>query len=395
MNERAAIIIIWSFIIADLLSGLLFNLGFSFYRLGLPLKSATVLLVLLYYLGQLSRPTILSIYWIMATLCLLWVIGSLTSYYKNPGFDYGYSFVVLNRYFFFLILSCIFFDLARNDSFEEKCKKIFESFFILNNALIFIGVIFNLDMLSTYDPEGTIEGQRFGYKGLIRGGNDVAGVYIFGVGYFFREKFKYGLDKGLLLTSTCLAALLMGTKATLIAVPLISLYYLVRYRIRLFLGMVIPSILLIAFFVSRYWDYVKENYLSTTIDRIQNLSLLTYLMTNRNEFLIRHFKYIASDWMFINHLAGDAFLYSETDFFDLYFFFGLLGMVVYFYFYVSVFFRIDKSLDNLYFFLVLMAIAFTAGHIIQSAVVPIFFLLYVFSAKRIETYDKPGSISVD
>jgi hypothetical protein len=388
MKERLAVTVIWILIIADLLTGLLFNLDIEYYRIGLPLKSGIILFLLLYYISLISDKTILSIYIVIASLLGLWLIGSLISYSANPSFDYIYSFVVLNRYFFFLILSCVFFDLKSSETFIYHCKQILEWFFLFNNSLIFLGFIFNIDTFSTYDPQWKIDyDQRFGYKGLIHGGNDVAGIYILGVAYFFREQFQQGSRKSFLLITTCMAALLTGTKATLIAVIIISIYYLVRYRIKFFVGIIVPLVILGVVWIYGHWNYVKEEFLSSVFKRIEEMNLITYLFSGRDSYIRSHFKYISLKWTVLNHLAGDGFLYSETDLLDLYFFFGIIGLLIYLFFYGSVFFIFDKSLDAFFVFAIILAIAFTAGHIIQSATVPLFFLLYIFSANRI-IYDK-------
>ena len=189
----------------------------------------------------------------------------------------------------------------------------------------------------------------------------------------------------LLLIATVLSAMFTGTKATFIAVLAIGLYYMFRYRIKLFFGVMVPLFSFILVYGYYRWDYIKEKLLDSLIQKL-NSNPLTYLMSGRNDFIINNFKYIGEKWTLMNHLVGDGFLYSETDFLDLYFFFGIIGLILYMYLYARIFFSVDRSLDNLYVFVVLMGIAFTAGHIIQSAVVPLFVLLYVFSIKRLH-YD--------
>ncbi|HTJ52721.1 MAG TPA: hypothetical protein VL443_24865 [Cyclobacteriaceae bacterium] len=386
MKDRFTLIIS-SLIIADLLTGFLFNVGADFFRIGLLVKITTEFIVLGYYIVHVKNVTILSMFIAMIILFSIWIIGSLNSFFNNPLFSYPYSFLVLNRYFFLFIMSCLFFHLAEDSSFDVRCKRIFEAFFIVNNILIFLGVIFHINFFSTYNPFGLIplSEQRFGYKGLISGGNDVAGLYIIGVAYFFRKKFVYEEGGYLLLIATVLSAMFTGTKATFIAVLAIGLYYMFRYRIKLFFGVMVPLFSFILVYGYYRWDYIKEKLLDSLIQKL-NSNPLTYLMSGRNDFIIHHFKYIGEKWNLMNHLVGDGFLYSETDFLDLYFFFGIIGLILYMYLYARIFFSVDRSLDNLYVFVVLMGIAFTAGHIIQSAVVPLFVLLYVFSIKRLH-YD--------
>jgi hypothetical protein len=386
MKDRFTLIIS-SLIIADLLTGFLLNVGADFFRIGLLVKITTEFIVLIYYVVHIKNVTILSMYIALIILFLIWVIGSINSFFNNPLFDYPYSFLVLNRYFFLFIMSCLFFHLAEDDSFDVKCQRIFETFFMANNLLIFLGVIFHINFFSTYNPLGLVplSEQRFGYKGLISGGNDVAGLYIIGVAYFFRKKFVYEEGGHLLLVATVVSAMFTGTKATFIAVLAIGLYYVFRYRIKLFFGFMIPFFVSVLVYGYYKWDFIREELLHSLIQKLSS-SPLTYLMSGRNDFIVHHFKYIGEKWNVMNHLVGDGFLYSETDFLDLYFFFGIIGLILYMYLYARIFFSVDRSFDNLYVFIVLMGIAFTAGHIIQSAVVPLFVLLYIFSIKKL-SYD--------
>lgn len=381
MREKTVIFIISLLIVADLVTGLLFNLQFGFYRVGVVLKSLIIFVTLVVYIRLIKRKSILSIYIIMGMLLFCWISGSFISTVKNDQFELGYSVVVLSRYFLFLILSCVFVVHIENESFSFKCRQVIESFFLINSLLILIGFAFNIDLFSSYNAQPDLPSSRFGYKGLIYGVNEVAGIYIFGISYLFRENFKYNENKKILLVLTCVAALLTGTKATLIALALIVPFYFVRYRIKTFVMLLIPFVLYIGSLVVNHWEYLKTEYLSFNIRVFETNSMITFLMSGRDKYIVKSFEFIDANWMFINYLTGDAFLYSETDLLDLYFFFGL-GSVIYLFVYVKIFFLKDKSLDNLYTFLVLIALASTAGHIIQSAIVPIFLLLYVFSTRQ-------------
>jgi len=377
-------------ILADVLTGLLFILGTSYYRVGLPLKSAVVFFVFFYYLRQLNRKTIQSIYLLMVILFFFWLIGSLFSFNNNPEFDYAYSLVVLNRYYFLLILALIFVDMSDREDFNDTCRNVLTAFFLMNNLIIFSGALFHIDMFSTYDPLGEIVGdQRFGYKGLIHGGNDVAGIYILGMAYFFRERFKYKRPVMTMLVMTTLAAVMTGTKATLLGAVGFSGYYLIKYRFQWFVILITPMLMLAGYLAVKYWEIIKVKILAYTLERIHTMGLLTFLMSGRNQYLERHFKFILSNWSPVNFLTGDAFLYSETDLIDLYYFFGV-GLVLYLVFYSKLFFLRERSWDQVFIYCVLLALAFTAGHIIQSAVVPLFLLLFIFSVKPDNPNDQPG-----
>lgn len=381
MKERLPIFIIWTLIIGDCATGLLHNLQFEFYRVGLVLKIVVILFALIYYSMFIRRKSFLSLYLAMAVLFVIWAIASSLSFFNNSNFEYVSSLVVLNRYFFFLILAALFIQASSRDDFDESCKKILDTFFFWNGLLILIGFTFNISLLSSFDPTDSYTIDRFGYKGLIFGNNEIAGIYIIGLAYLFKENLKFKAKKRFLLILTCVASILTGAKAAVIGLVLIGFYYLIKYNAKLFFIIIIPLLVGLGSMVVVYWNVVKEKYLFFLIDKFNSMDFITFMLTARNEYLIRNFKFVLSDWNPLNYLVGDAFLYTEMDFFDLYFFFGL-GAIIYMYIYAKIFFIRDKSMDNFYVFIVLMALAFTGGHIIQSAVVPLFLLLYIFSANR-------------
>lgn len=381
MRIKKSTFLIWTIILIDLLSGLLLTLQVPFARVGLVIKGAVIIFILISCLTHLRKKTFISIYLSMAILFIFWVVGFFTSLSTYSGFEPAESLVVLNRYFFFLIMCCAFLDWAENDYFEAKCKKILETFFTINNAFIFVGFIFKIKMLSTYDPYGEYgDNWRFGYKGLIWGQNAVAAIYTLGIAYFFRENFKYQLDKKLGLITTCVAAVLVGTKATWITLILIAGYYLYKYRIKTLVVLVIPACAGLAYLFISNWEVLKQKYFNFLVAIYESTDFITFFTSGRDNLLKKAILHIDSHWTFINFIVGDAISYVEMDFFDLYFYFGL-SAIIYLFIYIKIYFIKDRSRDHAYIFVVWMAMAFVSGHIINSAIVPIFFLLFVFSAQ--------------
>ena len=378
---KKSTLLIWVLILADLLTGLLLALQLPFSRLGLLIKGIVILLLFIAYLTRLRQKAFSSIYLSMAILFIVWFFGFFLSWFNEPNFDPAESLIVLNRYFLFLILSCAFLDWSEGKYFEIECGRILDFFFIINNAFIFIGFFFKIDLLSTYDPYSEYgEGWRFGYKGLIFGQNAVAAIYTIGIAYLFREAFKYGNSKVFLLITTCLATILIGTKATWITLVLIGGYYLYVYRIKTLILFIIPILAGLAYSFVLYWQVIREKYMTFIVDKYETMDFFTFWTSNRNGLLSNVINHIDEDWTFVNFIIGDAISYVEMDFFDLYFYFGIAGLI-YLFIYIKLCFIKDKTQDNWYFFGVWMTMAFVAGHIINSAIVPLFYLLFIFSAR--------------
>jgi hypothetical protein len=377
---KKSILFIWALIIVDLLSGLLLNLQVPFARIGLVVKGLVVLFLFANYFVNIKKKTYYSIYSSIAILLLFWIIGFCISFVNDPNFDPIESVVVINRYFFFLVLACAFKDWSAMVSFEGDCKKIIETFFTINNALILLGFAFKIKIFSTYDTHDEFgESARFGYKGLIWAQNGVAAIYTLGMAYLFRECVKYNRPKIILLLSTCIAALFIGTKATWFTFILLAGYYLYKYKIRTLILIIIPVLVGVVYLFGVYWSYVKEKYLAFMVVQYEQNDFYSFFTSNRNNLLLKQISHISTDWNWLNFIVGDAISYCEMDFFDLYFYFGISAFL-YLFVYFKIFFFKDKSGDNNFFFWIWISMAFFSGHIINSAAVPIFYLLFIFSA---------------
>lgn len=382
-KERLVIATIACIIMADLLTGFLINTGSNFSRIGLLVKFLVIVATFSWYLTRFKKKDFQIHYISIGILTIFWCVASILSFHSNPAFDITYSAIVLSRYLFLLVLSFVFFDLSASDDFQHQCKRVFEIFLLLNSISIFIGFAFEIDLLSTYNPLGIMPPHldRFGYKGLLFGGNEVAVIHLIGVAYLFRQTLKYREAKSVLLVVVILATVLTGTKAAWIGLTLISFYFLSRYKLNLLIKGIVPALGIILILVYLNWEAFKSRYLLVIIDRYHSSDILTFLMTNRNEFILNSIEWMGSTWTFLNFIAGDAFSFTETDLLDLYLFFGL-GALLYLYIFIRLFFIRDKSTDNMVVFSVLMILAFTGGHFIQSAIVPVFLLLYIFTSER-------------
>ena len=384
-------------ILGDVLTSFAFNLNLPFYNFGALIKVPIELL----FIGLIVRYRKFHyLYLVLLGLFLFWLVGYTRTYINFGGVrdsSYGIDFedtenqgnpilascTILSRYFLFLTLMPMALIHSENERFIKSIKRIFEIFLYANSAAIVLGFLFKINFFSSYNSQNLdLPYQtRFGYKGLLYGINEVTGVYFVGIAYAYREIFVFKQRKFYLLLLLLLGATLTGTKGCLLAEVILTVYFFFQYRRRLFYIFIGP--LLLGFII-----YVVQVNLIGELSSLLNLYLtlddatplsafLTFFMTGRNFYISENWIYMATHWNFLNYIFGDGVLYSETDFFDLYYFFGV-GLLIYLYAYCRlIFYRKQPNVTHIFFFL--MIIAITGGHIIRSAVFPIFFCLYLIS----------------
>ncbi|HUC79799.1 MAG TPA: hypothetical protein VMR70_02750 [Flavisolibacter sp.] len=307
---------------------------------------------------------------------------------ETPDNPVGASVAVFSRYMLFFAIMPMFLLHVENEKFVNRCQQIFELFLYANCVAIIVGYIFNISFFSSYNPkaEETLLDARFGYKGLLYGINETTGVFFLAFAHVYRELFLFRKKKYLLLATLILASLLTGTKGCIIALVLVSSYYLFRYQKALFFSIVIPAVIAGTIFLIQI-DFVEQVTAFLNIFWGDDFSttpfgaVLTLLMTGRNIYIYNNWLYMLENWSVLNFLFGDGLLYSETDLMDLYYCFGL-GTIAYLWGYTRLTFFRQKQFDLIFIFIFLLLLAFTGGHIIRSAVFPVFFCLYLIAGYR-------------
>lgn len=403
MKPGITIFCISLMIIGDILTAVSFNLNFSFYNFGVLIKTPIELLFLV-LIARYEKFRLM--YAVLIFLFIFWFIGFTTTFIKyggirdatygldfdideNPQNPYWISFNIFNRYILFFALMPMLLLHAGDQVFIKWCKKVFEIFLYANSIAIILGFVFKIQFFSSYNSQG-IElpyEARFGYKGLLYGINETTGIYFLGIAYAYREIFLKGTKKYLLLSLLLLTAFFTGAKGCIISVFLLTGYYLYNYKRLFFFALCIPLLIAgaIYFIRSNIIDQMSSmlNIYLTLEDATPLDAFLTFFMTGRNLYISHNWAYMKSHWNIVNYIFGDGVLYSETDLFDLYYFFGI-GAILYLYCYIKLVFYKNVDKDLKYVFLFLMLIALTGGHIIRSGVFPVFFCLYLITGYFIQ-----------
>lgn len=394
MTSRKVLILIVLFVVFDAANSIFVKIGDVFYRFSVFYRAFLEVCLILYFLKQRSFRKIYALFF---ALFLSFSIGLFFFSQSEKGVDLIESFIIVNKYLFLLPLSMLFIYSYENygEIFVEGLKKFVDFFFVTNNALIILGAIFGIRLLSSYSSE-SVETIRWGYKGIIPAQNEASGVYFFGLLYYFRSYFAFEERKSLLLmVATCIAALLTGTKGAIIATLVLGTYYLYRYRRKRLFWVYVPIGTLMFFFVVvQLWDILQAGILAFFVYGWNNNSWITFALTGRDIKIAEAFANVWQHWMVINYIFGGTDLSivdTETDIIDGFLLLGLM-FVLFLNYYRKLFFWLDHSSDNIVAFLLFFLLAATAGHLIYSAIVPTYMLAYVFTyATKLQVHAIPQS----
>ena len=288
------------------------------------------------------------------------------------------SFIIYNKVIYILFLIIFFIDYSPYTEFISSIKKYFDIFFIINNTIIIFSFLFSIDYFLSY----SLQYPRFGYKGLIPAANEVTGVYFFGLCLYFRDRIKFGNKQSFLFYSTILSALLTGTKGAWISVILISSYYLIKYHRKYLLFIIIPSFTSIIVFTG-ISSFIWKEYLSYFHWFIfkSDMNLFSVLISGRDRLIMETIDELTGNLPYINFIFGGAdlsWIYTETDIVDLYLLLGIFILPLLFTIY-KIFLINDQSIDNKIMFLFFLLLSAAGGHLLTSAIIPVYLLIYIFT----------------
>jgi hypothetical protein len=322
-----------------------------------------LLLVPLIYLSLKSTKSFL-IYFLIAIV--LFIVGSISistqRFYTNiPQFF---------EYYFFIL-----FFLSFQNSNLERASKVLEILFLLHASVIIIATIFDIHFLKTYSNS-----ERLGYLSFFSSQNEFSYVMIAGV-VFFKGKLQHisliGVLKLLLMV---IGALLLGTKSVLLFILLFSVYLLFKkFKLKYSISIVALLIANVFLFWNAILSFLKIHY-NTLYELYQTEGFLSFISSKRSVFLWDRLSTHQEQFEFVNYLFGgyDTAILYEMSFMDLFYFFGLIGIILFGYIiYKFVLKEIRFNQFILVYTLLVVGISFVAGYLIENASSQIYTLLVV------------------
>lgn len=356
-------------------------IGDDFTRISLIARLLFETFIIGYLLYYLNRVT-LNYMAILGILFLFFINGQLLIGNLNNLYE---TFITYNKYIY-LFLVYLFFKAFLNKENSKKVYNIMTSIFILNILAIFLGFIFELPYFESFHNMD----HRPGYNGVFIAGNESSFVLICMISFFYFRVF-YENNSKLLLFIAIIASLLSGMKAVYIFLVLLGLFHFFnRAKLKniLFLS---PLFLIALYFIVNYLQSEHfYNLIEFFMVTLEEKGFFYMIISGRNTIVANEGAMILENWTFLNYLIGGQNIVQfimEMDFFDLFFFFGLLGMILYLgLFYQSFMKGLMQYKFFIFFFFTLLTLAFFGGHFFKSPTTALYFTLVVlyFQNSRIK-----------
>lgn len=301
--------------------------------------------------------------------------------------------VILKVFSFFVYVAAL---CGLSDRQLSKLEPLIRAVLIIYALSIVAGAIFSIEMFRSYRGETHI---RAGYKGIVYAQNETSALMMAGLAYGCLRVLRNGwntadgLFVGILLT----ASFLVGTKGAMVgALGVIFAYSYARYGVlkaTLRAATLVMLLIGVAFAVYLSVPSVQQaadlsiNYFAYHHDRANEDQLLTILMSGRNLKFANVWNDLAQQ-NFVALLTGGypTVRYPiEIDCPDLMLALGFPVFCLYLYDLGRQFIHRSSSpvvrFGKLFFF-VLIIIAFTAGHVLTSAIVAPFLAVIAVVVKR-------------
>lgn len=328
-----------------------------------------------FYLSQLrARNWIIAI----AALIIIFLVSQLTGDFENHKWDgIQNNLVYLSRFLFLPVTFLLFFPLLKITDRTSRLFRVFEVFFLINCVLIILGAFFDVESFRTYDIF-----TRYGYMGIYNSNNQASYYFILMMIFYYHYWTKGSKPFKLIFVIFC--SLLLGTKKIYLFLPLLFAYDFLRYK-RYTNKWLMTAIVSMSIVVYLFRDKIlafMEQHFNALVVLQQKKGWLSMLSSTRDANLQETYQnVVVGKWQWYNYLIGGADFYnnrSEMELFDIFFFFGLLGLIIYCWFIkdIMAFFQNNSYLWVMLSFLLL--IAFLASGFLVSANQPIAWLL-IFS----------------
>lgn len=293
-------------------------------------------------------------------------------------------------YFFGVILIFLF---NKNDldsialNLLEKLNKVALLIITIVCISVLIGFIFNLEVLESYD------GSRWGYKGILSKSITTSYFFIISLNYLYYDAVILK-KKNFFFTLVLLCSLLTGTKSIYLFLLLLLFFDIIsqkRYKLKSFWFVFITIVFLMVVFrekILKMTDFVTGLFYRL----YQEKGLMYSLTSYRSEMLIDGINYYRSQWNWVNYLIGGRLIeirYFEMSFFDLFYFFGSIGFLLFLYILIKhliiPFFK-KTAISGLFIICSVLLVAFFSGQFFNNSTVIILFFYFLLLIRLNSTY---------
>ncbi len=317
--------------------------------LGSPSQLIKFALWILFFTGFVKHGKRKEIFSFLFLILFYLIFESLVAIFCNSSL-YAFLYGLLNIFkVSYLLLFYLFFNQLIKNNFLtiETLLNLFKINGLICVTLIFITTALHINF-STYQTG------NFGTKGLFPSGNGIS-LYIGAISFLslILAKKAGGLKNYLQALYMIIGSSIIGTKASVIFLLLNSLYFcfcIVKHGKLLVLG------IFVIFFIKNISLF--EKIFDVIIYRFKNKgNIFTFIMSSRDAFVkgafeefytegilsLRIFFGLGAFLSFRSPNTTEAFDTLENDIFDIFFMYGILGLIIYFSIILGTIYKLVKS----------------------------------------------------
>lgn len=378
------------FYFGDGVTKFLYKSDASYHRYGIFIKAFSCLVVIAYGLIFLNRRK-LNLFLLMGILTSFFLIGQYCLSLKFHELDFIENLNTNFKYLFLFIFYILVIDIKKFKTFPEIIYIVYQFILGINCVLTILGFIFKIDLLTTYGGRW-----RFGYDGLILAQNEASFIYIFALTIVYYRKFFLKKNE-IFFWIVLFPSLIVATKAVYIYIALLFIFHLffklpIRQALSFIIGMGLIGYLAMRTTINK----ILSNSLEFFMYRYERYGLLTALLSGRDAFINEKLIPLMKEyWIFPNYLFGGQDVmkfYIEMGLFDLFLFYGIIGMILFLYAFIKIYQTLDFPFKfKLFFGISLMMIVATAGHFFESGIAGIHFIMLLLICKNWNT----NSLKID
>ncbi|GGI56293.1 O-antigen ligase family protein [Winogradskyella haliclonae] len=292
------------------------------------------------------------------------------------------SIYFFDRYILIILFALMLLSRKNQVDIVKTSFRYIEIILLVNSAIILFAFLFNLDFFKSY-----INSNRFGYDGLFNKPNEISIVYIIYIVYLYYKSFVDKTKTPILFITISIISLLLGTKSILLFFSLLFIFHFLfifngnKFVKRTALGLVI----VVLFFFNTIIKYFFG--LFSFWSNIEDINVLTLLLSNRDVLVCQNIKYLNSNWSTFNYIVGGGFytndfVISQMDGIDLFIFFGIAGMLIYCLMLGQIFIKKNKITSGL--IIIVFTCSFLGGGLLTSAIsmILLLFVSTLLNSKR-------------
>lgn len=380
-NTFIIILIILMFI-ADGANRVLIYLDAPFQRVSILVRLCAQMFFLLLLLRKRQG---IKVWALMFFFYAVFLLGSIAAVGLYEAYDWVENFAMVNKALFFFVCWETFRQYFQTEGARRKLFKVFEILVGVEVLSVLIGYVFDLEVFASYQGF-----RRFGFKGLIPAQNEVSGFFVIAF-FYFLWKVIDSRQGGVKLIVILIAALLTGTKVTLLLPIALSLYiirWLVNLRVSKVTLSIIAIVLALVVFAILQMDYILAriaptiSYYSYTLG--EGYSYFDLFASGRHFRVETFVSEFLSQFGFFNYLFGGHDLTAlsvESDPVNVFARFGLLGSIVFYGLYVKVLLHHERTIGftHLLFVFTWLGVSAVAGHLVFSAINGVYLAIFLLA----------------